>query len=169
MRYIDANILEPLSTRNNGPWRIEDDRILKTSAHGEPLRTVEAARAVYDAYQVAYEAGVGTPRPFEVVCSGDAFGVVVEYVRGLGMIKHVVFGSYTPREAGQAMGELMCRLHGVRVTEGRDVNATFQGYARTLEPLLPHDVGRQLVSLVEAIPNSNVLLHGDFHLGNVVV
>lgn len=169
MRYVDASTLNPVGNRDTGPWHLGDNRLLKTSAHGLPLRTEKDAQGVLDAYRMAYEADAGTPRPWEVVRAGDGFGVVVEYVQGMSMIPHVIFGSYTPQEAGQAMGVLMLRMHGAHVTEGRDVNADFRRYARALAPLLPSGVGDQLVSLVDVIPESPTLLHGDLHPGNVVV
>ena len=169
MRIVDPSTLEPLGAGGLGPWRLGDDRIVKTSRHGAPLRTEEGARALFDAYRAAHEASASTPRPFEVVRAGDGFGVVLEYVRGLPLAAHLAFGSYSPSEAGQAMGELMRRLHGVRCQAGRDVNATFSRYARSLAPLLPAEVGDKLVALVDAVPNPGILLHCDIHPNNVIV
>jgi thiamine kinase-like enzyme len=41
------------------------------------------------------------------------------------------------------------------------------GWANFVKDHIPEEVGAKLVSLVEAIPESNMMLHGDYHTGNV--
>ena len=169
MRDIDVSALESVGRAGSGPWLLAGDTILKTYAHGEPLQTFEQAQAVFEAYRVAYDAGAATPRPEEIVSTGDGFGVVVEYVMGIALPAHIAFGSYSPQEAGEALGLLLRRLHGSRCTEGRDVHADFRRYARVLATRLPSRIADRLVSLVDGIPSSSTFLHGDVHVSNVVV
>lgn len=169
MREIDVGALESVGSAEAGPWRLGDDAILKTAEHGEPLQTLAQAHNVFDAYRLAYDAGAGTPRPLEIVRTGDGFGVVVEYVKGLSLPVHMGFGSYTPQEAGEALGLLLRQLHGLSCAEGRDVRADFRSYARSLATRLPSHIADRLVSLVDGIPEAASFLHGDVHIANVVV
>ena len=169
MREIDVSALEPLGSAEIGPWRLDDATILKTAEHGRLLQTLAQAQKVFDAYRLAYDAGAGTPCPLEIVQAGGGFGVVVEYVRGLSLPAHMAFGSYSPQEAGEALGLLLRRLHGLSCAGGRDVRADFMRYAHTLAPLLPSGMGERLVSLVESIPSVGTFLHGDVHVANVIV
>ena len=167
MLTVDAATLERLGRR--GPWLLGDGAVLKASAHGAPLSTPAQAQDVFDAYRTAYDAGAGTPRPMEVVRVGEGFGVVVEHVPGLALMTHIAFGSYSPREAGEVLGLLMRRLHGLACTSGRDVGAVFRRNARVLAPLLPARIAERLVPLVDGIPAACAFLHGDVHANNVIV
>ena len=169
MREIDVSTLESVGRAGAGPWRLGDGAILKTTEHGHPLQNLAQAQNVFDAYLLAHDAGAGTPRPLEVVRAEDGFGVVVEYVPGLSLPAHIAFGSYSPQEAGEALGLLLRRLHGLSCAKGRDVRADFVRYARSLATRLPSHIADRLVALVDGIPEATCLLHGDAHLFNVVV
>ena len=169
MRTVDVTALQGIGQTGGGPWLLGDEGVLRTSSQGEPFQTCSQAQRVFDAYRTACDAGAGTPRPLEVVRAGDGFGVVVEHVAGLGLLVHIAFGSYSPREAGEVLGALMRRLHGLRCASARDVRADFRGNARRLAPLLPSHVAERLVPLVDGIPEARTFLHGDVHVGNVVV
>ena len=169
MQTVDVTALKNLGPAKNGPWLLGDNGILRTSAHGAPFQTYAQAQGVFDAYRTASDAGAGTPRPLEIVKVGDGFGVVVEYVTGIGLSTHIAYGFYTPQEAGEILGTLMRRLHGLRCASARDVREAFVRYARRLARLLAPPIAERLVTLVDAIPREPTLLHGDMHVGNVVV
>lgn len=168
MRTIDTDNLEALGHDGAGPWRMGDGRLLRIASGAHPIRTEEEAREVLAAYRAA-AASAGTPQAHEVVRVSGGYGVVADYVAGLGMQVHLAFGSYAPEEAGRAMGALLRGLHGAGMEAGRDWNGVFRGWAGQLAPLLPGELGARLSSLVDAVPERRCLLHGDFHMGNVVV
>ncbi len=168
MRTVDTDSLESLGPNGAGPWRMEDGRLLRIAYNKHPLHTEGEARDVLAIYRACATAA-GTPQGHEVVRMRGGYGVVVDYVAGLGMEKHLVIGSYSPAEAGRAMGELLRGLHGARMETGRDWNADFRSWTDTLAPLLPDELGKRLVSLVGAVPDCHCLLHGDLHVGNIIV
>ena len=171
MRFIDTEGLNSLSDRNTGPWRLDDDTILRTSEdHGrKPLATQEDAQAVYDVYRAVREAGIATPRPLEIVRTPEGYGVVVEYVHGAGVGLHLMLGLLTNDELGQKLGRLQRTLHAAHTSVGKDWNAEFGAWAHELSTLLPAELGDRLVKLVASIPQQNNLLHGDLHPGNVII
>lgn len=180
-RVIDVSALESLTPGKAGPWRLGEDRLLRITADGRPVCTYERAQALFETYAGAWASGVGTPRPYEIVRVvnsrldaadmgiGECWGVVVEYVRGLGLNVHCLVGSYSFEEAARELGGLQRRLHAARVDKGVDWHARFRTYAHRLAPSLPSGMGARLVSLVEDIPPASTLLHGDLHMANVVV
>ena len=169
LRTIETDGLKCLGPEEFGPWRLGDDRLLRASSNMVPLQTEAEAQAVFDTYHAAYLAGAPTPDALEVVRVNDGYGVVVEYVPGLPLGSHVLIGSYSIEEAGHAMGELARELHAVRMDAGRDWNTLFAQRAREFATLMSPESGEKLVSLVEKIPPSNALIHGDLHVVNVVV
>ena len=98
MRCIDVRELEDIGHTGDGPWRLGDDRLLRASSFWGPFDTPQKAQALFDTYRAAHLATAVTPDALElvqVVAHGErSYGVVVEYVRGLGLDAHVAFGSY---------------------------------------------------------------------------
>ena len=169
MRTIDTTGLRSLGDKERGPWLLDDDRLLRTHRLRVRLTTRERAQDVFDIYAAAFEASSITPEPLELVRVQDGFGVVVKYLRGLSLDKHLAFGTFSPSEAGSAMAGLLRRVHTGTCDVGYDHNARFLRWATSLASLLPHETGSRLVSIVEAIDNPRTLIHGDAHLGNVIV
>ena len=168
MRAIDTEMLESLSRKSSGPWRLEDGRMLRIACGGHPIPTESEAQEMLAAYR-ACAASAGTPNAYEVVRVPDGYGVVVDYVVGLTMDVHISIGSYTPAELGHDMAELLRRLHATRMETGRDWDDAFRAWAAALAPLVPDGLGERLVALVGAVPRRRCLLHGDFHAGNVIL
>lgn len=168
MRSVDTDMLKALGEPGAGPWRTVDGRVLRGLSGGRPIPTEDEAFAMLEAYRAASTAA-GTPQAHEVVRIAGGYGVMVDYVVGLGLGVHLAIGSFTSDEAGRAMGTLLRRLHGSRMEAGLDWNGAFRAWARALAPLLPEGLGERLVILVDAVAARNCLLHGDFHVGNVIV
>lgn len=178
MRVVSTSDLRPYGGEKTyadggcGPWRLGKDRLLKTHVNGKSLSTEEDARGLFDIYRAAFDAGANTPEAIEVVRVGDGFGIVVSYVRGVSLWLHVRFGSISPKKAGRAVGELLRGLHEAKMSLGRDWHATFCSWSRALASLLVPSLSdcdaEKLVALVEAIPASTTLLHGDVHANNVI-
>jgi len=168
MRTIDTEQFESLSRKRPGPWRMEDGRMLRIACGGHPIPTEDEAREMLATYQ-ACAASVGTPNAYEIVRVPGGYGVVVDYVVGLAMGVHISIGSYTPAELGHDMAELLRRLHATHMEAGLDWNDTFRAWAAALAPLVPDGLGERLVALVEVVPRRRCLLHGDFHVGNVIL
>ena len=169
LRTIDTDGLKCLGPEKHGPWLLDEDRLLRTSMDTVPLRTEAAAQAVFDVYRSARLAGAPTPDALEVVQVAGGYGVVVEYVVGLPLGMHLLFGSYSIEMTGSALGTLARRLHAVRMGAGCNWGALFARRAREFSTLLSSGAGNRLVSLVEEIPPSDTLVHGDLHVANVVV
>lgn len=147
-------------------WDDGDGRIVRV---GDRTRSLEDARAIFDAYDTAHRVTGVTPRPYEVVQVGDRFGVVVEWVRGFSLGAHLKFGSYSPSEAGEALGEIALLLHRAHAHTGCDMRALFIAMAQRIAPYVPDDQARRLVESIRGIPAQDTLLHGDIHPGNVIV
>ena len=169
LRFVSTEGLKPLAPTGVGPWRLATGELLRTARLRKPLETREAAQGVFDAYRLASDAGCATPRPLELVRTDVGYGVIVEFVEGVQLPLHLLFGSYSFEEAAEGVAEQLRLLHGARTRAGRDWNALIRSHARNLARLLPVDLGARLVGFADAIPESDCLLHGDAHLSNFVI
>ena len=125
-RIASTNDLVPLSRGGHGPWRIGDDRLLKTTVKHEPIRTLDEAQFVFDAYRAAHEAAPWTPEPYDVAQTTSGYGVVVEYVHGDKVLPYIVLGILTPEEVGQGLSGLLRKLHSATTSAGKDWNGAFR-------------------------------------------
>lgn len=78
-------------------------------------------------------------------------------------------GSYTPEEAGKALGEITLLTHRARLHMGYDVKALYLIMAERIAPRIPSEQAQRLTRLILDIPERDTMLHGDIHPGNVVV
>ena len=169
LRTITTDGLKCLGTEGYGPWRLGDDCLLRTSSHMVPFTSEAQARTIYDIYHTTRLAGAPTPDALEVVRVEGGYGVVVEYVPGLPLGTHVLIGSYSIEDAGRAMGSLAHDLNSIRMETGFDWGTFFTQRAYELSALMSPEAGERLITLVENIPPSATLIHGDLHVVNVVV
>ena len=147
-------------------WDVGDGRIVRS---GDRTATFEKALRSFKLYETAYRSTGMTPRPYEVVHVDQRYGVMVEYVRGFSLGFHLTLGIYSPIEAGELLGDISLRMHGIELREGYDMQALFIGMARCIEPHLPARHAERLVELISSIPPRDTLLHGDIHAGNVII
>ena len=169
MREIDVASLVPLSGSGRGPWLLEGAYVLKTTREGRRLSSEEDAWVLFDLYRMAREEGLAVPEAYEVVRVGQGFGVVLEYVSGIGLSGHLSLGLFSPTEAGIEMGRVLRGMHEVRTQVGRDWNGVFGGYVRALGRKLPEGLEAGLMRLFDGLGDTNSFLHGDPDVSNIVV
>lgn len=169
MREIDVASLVPLSGSGRGPWLLEGAYVLKTTREGRCMSSVEDARVLFDLYRTARDAGLAVPEAYEVLRVGQGFGVVLEYVGGIGLSGHLSLGLFSPTEAGVEMGRVLRGMHTVHAQVGRDWNGVFGDYVRALGRKLPEGLETGLMRLFDGLGDADSFLHGDPDVSNVVV
>ena len=90
MRFIDIDKLESLGAERPGPWRVGSDQLLRTTWSGQPFTSLEDAQELFDRYHEAHVAGAGSPKPLEIVRVNSGYGVLVEWVEGVGLGAHIL-------------------------------------------------------------------------------
>ena len=67
--------------------------------------------------------------------------------------------------------DMLRSIHAVTVEDGEvpDMKEIALDWARFVSNHIPAGQGAKLLSLIEAVPKMNTLLHGDYHTNNVMV
>ena len=155
-------------------FAIDDQTALKAFRGDIPIGNV---RGEYDRACAAWQAGVPSARPFELVeVEGDSYGagIVFERLVGSTLAQEVESGVLPVGECAHLLGELMAKLHEAEVSPAcfEDQRSVFAGYARALAnpdiDVLSTDEAERLASLYDALPPLARFIHGDFHAGNVM-
>jgi thiamine kinase-like enzyme len=62
-------------------------------------------------------------------------------------------------------------IHAIEVEAGAvpDMKKTALEWADFVSAHIPEDQGKKLRALIEAVPNQNTLMHGDYHTNNIMV
>lgn len=170
LRPVRTEGLELLAARNpdRKVYRADDGRIVKMLARRGRLGR---ASAVYEAISAACAAGAAIARPDELVRTETGYAMVLECVNGLPLADLVARGQVSPEEAGAAIARCLLGLHALQGDEARmrDVREPFLDMVEDVSPWLSTSTAKALRSFILDIPAAATIVHGDAHMGNVII
>ncbi|MBR6236505.1 MAG: anti-sigma factor antagonist [Firmicutes bacterium] len=169
-RMISVEGCEVIGQGANGKvYRIDPDTIVKVyldpDSIGEIRRERELART-------AFVLGVPTAIPYDVVrIEGGGYGSVFEMLNADSFAKLLIEGKKTVDEIAAMSIELLKTIHSTKVDPETmpDMKAVAVGWAEYLKDYLPDDQWKKLCALIKAVPDDDHMLHGDYHLKNVML
>ena len=169
-RVVSVEGCEVIGQGANGKvYRIDPDTIVKVyldpDSIGEIRRERELART-------AFVLGIPTAIPYDVVkIEGGGFGSVFEMLNADSFAKLLIKGEKTIDEIAEMSVELLKTIHATKVDPETmpDMKAVATGWAEFLKDYLPDDQWSKLCSLIKAVPDDDHMLHGDYHLKNVML
>ena len=168
-RIISVEGCEVIGQGANGKvYRIDPDTIVKVyldpDSIGEIRRERELART-------AFVLGIPTAIPYDVVrIEGGGYGSVFEMLNADSFAKLLIKGEKTVDEIAEMSVELLKSIHATKVDPETmpDMKAVAMGWAEFLKDYLPDDQWNKLCALIKAVPDDDHMLHGDYHLKNVM-
>ena len=148
-------------------YRYNDELVIKVYNQNNTYRDVEREIALS---RKAFILGIPTAISFGIVSVGRQYGAMYE------LVESETFSSGIARSPGQVeayarmMAEVAHTIHGVEVSE----DDGFTAAARRVNAYIDGGIGREdealarkCMALLDALPETHTLLHGDFHTGNV--
>lgn len=168
-RRISVEGCEVIGQGANGKvYRIDPETIVKVYLNPDSLPEIRRERELA---RTAFVHGVPTAIPYDVVRVGEGYGSVFELLNAKSYAKLLIAGEKTVDEISRMSVDLLKIIHGTLVDANsmpsmRDVAL---GWAQYLVDYLPAEQGQKLVSLVEAVPEDLHMMHGDYHIKNVMV
>ena len=168
-RKLSVDGCEVIGQGANGKvYRIDPDTIVKVYMNADALPDIHRERELA---RRAFVLGIPTAIPYDVVKVGEGYGSVFELLNAESFAKLV---KNDPENEDKYVGlyvDLMKKIHGtlVRPEDMPDMRNVAINWANFLVPYLPEGKGEQLVDLVEDVPIDHHMLHGDYHLKNVMM
>ena len=168
-RVVSIEGCEVIGEGANGKvYRIDGDNVIKTYKNADALNDIQHEREVA---RLALVLGIPTAISYDVVRVGDSYGSVFELLNAKSFAKIL---AQEPERFDWCVKEyvgMLKKIHGTVVPAGKlpPIKDTFLGSVRRTKAYLPEELGEKLVSLTEAIPDDDHMIHGDFHTKNIVL
>ena len=153
---------------NGAVYRYDDETIVKTYFAKDALPEIKQER---ENARRAFVLGINTAIPYGIVRVGDGYGTVTELLNATSVTKLIRQNPDDMTEAVKYYVDMLKSIHAVEVEDGEvpDMKEIALDWARFVTAYIPEEQGRKLISLIEAVPKQNTLMHGDYHTNNVMV
>ena len=168
-RRLSVEGCEVIGRGANGEvYRLDPDTIIKVYLNPDSLPDIQRERELA---RRAFVLGVPTAIPYDVVRVGEGYGSVFELLNAKSLAKLI---KAEPENLDKYVGilvDLMKKIHSteVRPEDMPDQREVVLGWAKFLKDYLPEDKAEKLIRLVEDVPVVHRMLHGDYHVKNVMM
>ena len=169
-RVIDVEGCEVIGQGANGKvYRIDPDTIAKVYFNPDALPDIQRER---DLARTALVLGIPTAIPYDVckVASGG-YASVFELLNAKSFGKLLQEDPNSLDEVVRMSVELLKQIHATEVKPDSmpDMKAVALDWADFLKDYLPAEQWQKLHDLVAAVPEDHHMMHGDYHLKNVML
>ena len=153
---------------NGAVYRYDAETILKTYFAKDALPEIKQER---ENARRAFVLGINTAIPYGIVRVGDGYGTVTELLNATSVTKLIRQNPDDMTEAVKYYVDMLKSIHAVEVEDGEvpDMKEIALDWARFVTAYIPEEQGRKLISLIEAVPKQNTLMHGDYHTNNIMI
>ena len=149
--------------------RIDDETIVKTFMDENALIDIERERQLA---RTAFVLGVPTAISYDVVkIEGGGYGSVYELLKATNFAKVLAKGEKSLDEVVEISVDLLKTIHSKEVEPTSMPSMRERGiqWADFLKGYIPSDQFLKLTRLMDNIPEDYHMLHGDFHLKNIML
>ncbi len=169
-RVVSVEGCEVIGQGANGKvYRIDRDTIVKVYLNQDALPEIRRERELA---RTAFVLGVPTAIPYDVVrIDTGGYGSVFELLDAASFSSLLIRGEKTLDELSKMSIDLLKQIHATRVKPDSmpDMKAVALGWADFLKEHLPEQDYRKLRELIAAVPEDDHMLHGDYHLKNIML
>ena len=168
-RVVSVEGCEIIGQGSNGTiYRIDKDNVVKVYKNADALQEIQKERELA---KLAFVLGIPTAISYDVVRVGDSYGSEFEFLNARSFTRIL---SEEPDKLDWCVHEYVKMLRitdSTLVPAGKfpDMKETALSCAGFLQNYLPLETGEKLVSLVEAVPHDDHMIHGDYHTKNLVL
>ncbi|MCR4671874.1 MAG: anti-sigma factor antagonist [Lachnospiraceae bacterium] len=166
-RVVSVEGCEEIGRGANGTiYRIDQDNVVKVYNNADALADIQHEREVA---RIALVLGIPTAISYDVVRVGESYGSVFELLNARSFSKILANEPDKLDWCVNEYVEMLKKIHGTLVPAGKlpDMRETVVGWAMFMKDHLPEEAGEKLLSMVEAVPHDDHMIHGDYHTKNL--
>lgn len=168
-RTVSVEGCEVIGEGFNGKvYRIDKDNVVKTYKNAGALAGIMHEREVA---RLALILGVPTAISYDIVRVGDSYGSVFELLNATSFSKILATQPERYDFCVREYVKMLKKIHSITVPAGKlpRIKEHELKSVRRIKGLIPDVLWDKLLRLTEDIPESNHMVHGDFHTKNIVV
>lgn len=168
-RVISVDGCEVIGQGANGKvYRIDRDTIVKVYMNPDSLPDIQRERELA---RHAFVLGIPTAIPYDVVRVGEGYGSVFELLNAKSFAKRLAEHPEELDDVVKESVELLQKIHSTEVKPGDmpDMRQVGLKWVRDLKDALPAAEYEKLYAMVEAVPVDYHMMHGDYHIKNVML
>lgn len=169
-RVISIAGCEAIGKGANGEvFRIDPDTIVKVYNNPDSLPDIHRERELA---RTAFISGVPTAIPYDVVkIEGGGYGSVFELLNASSFMDMLAKDHKPLDEVVEKSIELLLTIHSKTVDPDSmpSMKEVALGWVDNIKGQLPEDEWNKLLKLMQDVPEDNHVLHGDYHLKNVML
>ncbi len=154
---------------NGSVYRISGDTIVKVFHDPDSLDEIDHERELS---RTAFITGLPTAIPFDVVkVKEGGYGAVYEMLNATNCAKAITSGQLSVEEVAQICVDLLRLIHSTQIKPGLvpDMKEIAVDWAGFLKDYLSEQEFNKLYKLVTEVPDDDHLVHGDYHLKNIML
>ena len=168
-RKISIDGCEIIGSGANGKvYRIDRDTIVKVYVNPDSLPEIHRERELA---RKAFVMGIPTAIPYDVVRVGNGYGSVFEMLNAKSLAQLLKNDPSQLDRVLELSVDLLKKIHSTELKRGEmpDGKAIVLDWVDFLMDHLPQEQYEKLRSLVVSVPENDHMMHGDYHLKNVMV
>lgn len=168
-RKLSVDGCEVIGRGANGEvYRLDSDTIIKVYFNSDALPDIHRERELA---RKAFVMGIPTAIPYDVVKVGEKYGSVFELLNAKSFSKLIAAEPENLDHYVELYVDLLKKIHSTELKKGDmpDMKEVALNWASFLKDYIPEDQFNKLYSLVEAVPEDNHMMHGDYHIKNVMM
>ena len=170
MRLISVEGCEVIGQGANGKvYRIDPDTIVKVYLNPDSLDEIHNERELA---RKAFVLGIPTAIPYDVVkIKEGGFGSVFELLNATSFAKLLIGGRKTVDEIAEMSIDLLKQIHATEVQPDSmpSIMEAAMKWVTFTKDYLPEDQYEKLYGLFTSVSNPHRMIHGDYHLKNVML
>ena len=153
---------------NGAVYRYDDETIVKQYFNRDALPEIMQER---ENSRRAFVLGVNTAIPYGIVRIGDGYGSLTELLNATSVTKLIRANKEDLTQSVAYFVDTLKEIHSTEVEEGAlpDFKKWVLEWADFLSSYLDETNAQKMRTLIEGIPDSNYMIHGDYHSNNVMV
>ncbi len=153
---------------NGAVYRYDDETIVKVYFNPDALPEIHRERELA---RKALVLGINTAIPYDVVRVGESYGTVMELLAATSVSKLIKADPEHLEKPLKYFVDMLKQIHDTPVKAGDmpDMKEVALSWAAFDREHLPAELGEKLYKMVEAVPDTHTMLHGDYHTNNIMV
>lgn len=168
-RRLSVEGCEEIARGSNGlVYRLDRDTIVKVYENSDCLQDIQRERKLA---RKAFVLGIPTAISYDVVRVGEGYGSVFEMLNARSLAKIIKAEPDRLDECVRLSVGLLKKIHAIELKPGEMPDKRQEALKRTafLKDHLPPEQYRRLYDRISAIPTDCHLLHGDYHIRNIML